>query len=232
MIDCAAMIQPARFHHAVTLRPWRTLPPPETADENGLVAFGGDFAPATLLDAYRHGMFPWSVDPITWWSPDPRAVFEIATFHVPRRLERTIRAGRFAVTFDTAFTEVMHACSLPGPGREDTWIAPAFITAYTRLHRLGHAHSVETWLDGRLVGGAYGVTVGGLYAGESMFHLVPDAGKVALATLMRHLAARGYTLFDSQVINDATAALGAREISRTEYLQRLKQAVELPVVFA
>lgn len=207
------------------------FPDPEEADADGLLAVGGDLRPGTLLLAYARGIFPWTVHPITWWSPDPRAIFEIETFRVSSRLQRVIRQGRFEVTFNRAFTEVMQHCSRPAPGRGETWISPEFIAAYTRLHRLGFAHSVESRLGGNLVGGVYGVAIGGFFAGESMFHRETDAGKVALAALMSHLRTRGYTLFDSQQANPATRNLGVVEIPRSEYLGRLAEAIGLPVTF-
>lgn len=207
------------------------FPDPEGADPDGLLAVGGDLMPGTLLQAYARGIFPWSVHPITWWSPDPRAIFEIDAFKVSRRLARVIRQGRFRVTFDQAFTQVMRHCSHSAPGREETWISPEFVSAYSKLHQLDFAHSVESWLDDRLVGGAYGVSIGGLFAGESMFHLETDAGKVALSALMERLRHRGYRLFDSQQANPATKNLGVVEISRVEYLTRLREAIALPVTF-
>lgn len=207
------------------------FPDPEEADVDGLLAVGGDLMPGTLLQAYARGIFPWSVQPITWWSPDPRAVFEIDQFKVSRRLTRVIRQGRFRITFDAAFPEVMKHCSRSAPGREETWISPEFVKAYSKLHQLGFAHSAEAWLDERLVGGVYGVSIGGFFAGESMFHLETDAGKVALAALMARLRERGYRLFDSQQANPATRNLGVVEIPRPDYLERLRDAIALPVTF-
>ena len=198
----------------------------------GLVAVGGDLTVPRLLLAYRSGLFPWSEDPISWWSPDPRGVIEFERFHKSRSLERVLRAGRFRVTVNQAFLEVMTGCAAPAPGREGTWIGPAFVAAYTRLHRAGHAHSVECWQGGRLVGGVYGVAVGGLFAGESMFHRVSDASKVALAHLVDRLRARGFALFDVQMVTRVTLQLGAIEIPREEYLRRLAEAVKLPCRFA
>jgi leucyl/phenylalanyl-tRNA---protein transferase len=197
----------------------------------GLVAVGGDLSAARLLLAYRSGIFPWTEDPITWWSPDPRAILEPDRMHVSVSLARTLRRGRFQVTLDRAFVAVMKGCAAPAPGRESTWITAHFIEAYTELHRQGHAHSVECWQGDELVGGIYGVAVGGLFAGESMFHRVGDASKVALVRLEEHLRERGYTLFDIQMLTPATRQLGAVEISRGEYLRRLAEAVSLPVSF-
>jgi leucyl/phenylalanyl-tRNA--protein transferase len=184
-----------------------------------------------LLLAYSSGIFPWTVAPITWWSPDPRGIFELGRFHVSRSLARVLRQRKFEVTRDKAFREVMEGCAAPGPGRRQTWISPQFIEAYCRLHQAGHAHSVECWAEGKLAGGVYGVSVGGLFAGESMFHRVSDASKVALHHLSEHLRARGYALFDIQMLTPITTQLGAEAIRRTEYLERLAKAVELKRTF-
>jgi leucyl/phenylalanyl-tRNA--protein transferase len=206
---------------------------PEWADVYGLVAVGGDLTPERLLRAYRHGIFPWfgPDEPICWWSPDPRAIFEFDRFRVSRRLLRTCRGGRFKVTCNRDFAGVIAGCATAGERAHNTWLTPKMIEAYTRLHELGHAHSVEVWCDGQLAGGTYGVTVGGLYAGESMFYRVRDASKVALVHLMGHLRARGYSLFDIQQRTAHTARLGATEISRQDYLARLADAVPRPVSF-
>lgn len=190
----------------------------------GLVAMGGDLTVPRLLLAYQNGIFPWSVNPITWWSPDPRGVFPLDQFHVSRSLDRTLRKTNFEIRVDTAFTAVMLACA-SGPGRRSTWIAPEFVAAYSDLHQAGHAHSVECWRGGELVGGIYGVAIRGLFAGESMFHRENDASKVALFHLVQRLRERGFTLFDIQMVTEATRRLGAIEIPRAEYLDRLKQAM-------
>ncbi len=208
------------------------FPDPRGARRDGLVAIGGDFSVERLLLGYRSGIFPWTASPITWWSPDPRAVFEFERFHVSRSLERSLRKGGFEVTFDRDFSAVIQACAAVPRADQATWITSEFIAAYTALHRAGHAHSIEVWQAGELVGGVYGVTVGGLFAGESMFHRVSDASKVALVHLMRRLQAAGFALFDTQMVTPVTRALGAVEISREEYLGRLAKAVELPVRFA
>jgi leucyl/phenylalanyl-tRNA--protein transferase len=207
------------------------FPDPALADAEGLVAIGGDLGTDRLLAAYRQGIFPWTANPITWWSPDPRAIFELDGFHVPQSLARVIRQGRFEVTIDQSFRAVMEGCAAPAPGRGGAWITEEFIEAYTRLHRLGHGHSVECRLKGELVGGIYGMTVGGLFAGESMFHRVSDASKVALHHLVRHLRERGFALFDIQMVTPATKPLGAIEIPRREYLQRLSAAVKMKCSF-
>ena len=197
---------------------------PSEADAWGLVGVGGDLEPRTLLRAYAEGVFPWfgEGDPICWWSPDPRAIFEMDGLHVSRRLLRTIRSGKFRVTFDRAFADVMRGCA---DREEGTWITPEMLVAYRRLHELGHAHSVEVWHGDELAGGVYGVGLGGFFAGESMFHRRSDASKVALAALFDRLRARGYELFDTQFVTEHTARLGAIEIPRAEYLRRLRRAL-------
>jgi leucyl/phenylalanyl-tRNA--protein transferase len=202
---------------------------PEEADEHGLVAVGGDLRPQTLLRAYRTGVFPWynDGDPILWWSPDPRAIFELDQFSLSRRLARTIRAEKFRVTINQAFDDVMLGCA----DREQTWITEDMFQAYTQLHRLGYAHSIETWFEDQLAGGVYGVALGGFFAGESMFHRVADASKVALAYLLEYLRVRGFALFDTQVVTAHTVRMGAIEIPRDDYLERLKEALEVPVTF-
>jgi leucyl/phenylalanyl-tRNA--protein transferase len=204
---------------------------PDLADPLGLVGVGGDLSPARLLDAYRQGIFPMyeEGEPICWWSPDPRAIFDLDGLHVSRRLARTIRSGKFAVTFNQEFVGVMRGCA---ERREGTWITSDMIQAYSRLHRIGHAHSCEVWLDHELVGGVYGVAIGGLFAGESMFHRVNDASKVALVHLFERLRGRGFVFFDTQILNDHTRALGAYEIPREDYLSRLSDVISLPISFA
>lgn len=217
------------------LPPSRFFPPAESADEDGLIGVGGELSPEWLLDAYTHGIFPWPVgeldEPMFWWSLDPRAILELDGPRISRRLQRTLRAGRFQVTRDQNFSGVIRGCA-EGPGREGgTWITPRMIRAYTRMFELGHAHSVEVWREGQLAGGIYGLAVGGLFAAESMFHLVPDASKIALVHLVEHLRRRGYGLLDIQQLTPHTARLGAIEIPRREYLVRLAQAISSPVRF-
>jgi leucyl/phenylalanyl-tRNA--protein transferase len=204
---------------------------PELADENGLVAVGGDLRPERLLQAYCRGVFPWYDEtvPILWWSPDPRAIIEIGGLHVSRRLRRTIRCGRFALSINRDFAGVIRGCAdRPGEGN---WITPDMIAAYEKLHRLGYAHSVEAWREGVLAGGVYGVAINGFFAGESMFSRQRDASKVALAFLMDHLQRRGFSLFDIQFLNPHTERLGAIEIPRETYLARLRIALRCPVTF-
>jgi leucyl/phenylalanyl-tRNA---protein transferase len=201
------------------------FPNPRLADSEGLVAVGGDLSVPRLLLAYRSGIFPWTVRPVTWWSPDPRAIFELDQFHVSRSLARVVRRGEFEITLDQAFRQVMEGCAAPGPGRRSTWISPEFIEAYTELHGRGHAHSLECWQGRRLVGGIYGVTIGGFFAGESMFHRVSDASKVALFHLVEHLREHEFTLFDIQMLTPITSQLGGITITRAQYLRRLASAV-------
>lgn len=207
------------------------FPDPRRADAEGLVAIGGDLSTPRLLLAYRSGIFPWTVDPVTWWSPDPRAIFQLDQFHVPRSLAKFMQRRPFEITYDHAFRRVMEGCAVPAPGRGSTWITPEFIEAYTRLHDQEHAHSVECWQGDELVGGIYGVAIGGFFAGESMFHRATNASKVALCHLVERLREQGFAIFDIQMVTPATRQLGAVEISRVEYLKRLAAAVELKCSF-
>jgi leucyl/phenylalanyl-tRNA--protein transferase len=194
----------------------------------GLVAWGGDLSVPRLLLAYRSGIFPWTERPVTWWSPDPRAIIEIGELHVPRSLNRTLRRGEFAITINQDFAQVIEGCAARSQGRERTWISPPFVRAYTRLHHAGFAHSVECWQQGTLVGGIYGVAIGGFFAGESMFHRVPNASKIALCHLVQHLEQQKFVLFDIQLPTPVTLHLGACTIPREMYLERLADAVQLP----
>jgi leucyl/phenylalanyl-tRNA--protein transferase len=207
------------------------FPDPRRAARDGLVAIGGDLSVARLLLAYRCGIFPWTVQPLTWWSPDPRAIFEWDQAHIPRSLSRLIRKNPFRITKNQAFRKVIESCAAPVPGRRETWISPEFMEAYTRLHELGHAHSVECWSKDELVGGIYGVSIGGFFAGESMFHRSNNASKLALYELIGHLRARGFALFDIQMLTPVTRQLGAVTVRRTQYLERLASAVDLPRAF-
>lgn len=194
-------------------------------DDEGLLAIGGDLSAERLLFAYEHGIFPWYDEglPPMWWCPNPRAVMDAEHLHVSRSLRRVLRAQRFEVSFDRAFREVMLEC---GRERESgTWILPEMVEAYSGLHELGHAHSVEVWLEGTLVGGLYGVQRGALFAAESMFHRATDASKVALVTAVESFFAAGIQLFDVQFVTPHLASLGAYEIPRAEYLTRAAHAV-------
>jgi leucyl/phenylalanyl-tRNA--protein transferase len=208
------------------------FPDPRLADEEGLVAIGGDLSVERLLLAYRSGIFPWTIDPITWWSPDPRGIIELDGFHLSRSLSRVIQKGGFEVTMNRAFKAVMEGCAEPARGRRTTWISPDFIGAYTQMHERGHAHSLECWQNARLVGGIYGVSVGGFFAGESMFHRVSNASKIALYHLVGHLRRRKFMLFDVQMLTPITQQLGGTNIRREVYLKRLAAAVAEPCLFA
>ena len=213
----------------VFLSPGDRLPDPSQARDDGLVAVGGDLSVERLLEAYQRGLFPWSANPITWWSPDPRGVLPVGAVHVSRSLARTLRQAPYTVTFDQNFSAVIRACAeVPRSGASSTWISPQLLEAYEQLAQAGHAHSVECWQEGLLVGGVYGVSVGGFFAGESMFHRADDASKVALVHLDRHLASRGFTLLDCQMVTSVTRSLGATEIPRADYLERLSRAVGQP----
>ena len=184
-----------------------------------------------LLEAYRNAVFPMASPDgkIAWFSPDPRAIIPLDDgFHVPHGLRRTLRKGRFEIRVDTAFETVMRQCA----ARDETWIDEQIIVSYVNLHRLGHAHSVEAWLDGRLAGGLYGVALGGAFFGESMFHEVTDASKVALHALVMRLRARGFELLDTQWLTPHLETFGALEIPRAEYRERLLACVERPCRFA
>jgi leucyl/phenylalanyl-tRNA--protein transferase len=208
------------------------FPDPRNADAEGLVAIGGDFSEARLLLAYRSGIFPWTINPITWWSHDPRGIIELDQSRMPRSVSRVMRKIPFQITINRAFRAVIEGCAAPTPDRAESWITPEFIEAYTRLHEHGHAHSIECWQANQLVGGIYGVSLGSFFAGESMFHRVSNASKVALCHLVGHLRERGFRLFDIQMITPVTRLLGATEISRGIYLERLKAAIELPCRFS
>lgn len=204
------------------------MPDPASADHSGLVAVGADLEPGTILAAYRAGLFPMPVrrKVMGWWSPDPRGVLPLDGLRVSRSLRRSY--GRYEVRVDTAFDAVIEACA--DPKRPHGWIDHRIRDAYRTLHRLGWAHSVESWDDdGRLVGGLYGIAIGGLFAGESMFHRATDASKVALVHLVELLREGGAELLDVQWKTDHLATLGVIEIPRAEYLQRLAQAIEAPL---
>jgi leucyl/phenylalanyl-tRNA--protein transferase len=205
------------------------FPPPERADRSGLLAVGGDLSPARLLAGYRRGIFPWYSEgqPILWHSPDPRFVLLPGQLHLPRSLEKVLRRRAFELRADTAFSQVLTACAeSPRPGQDGTWITPEMHAAYMELHRLGHVHSVEAWKDGALVGGLYGVALGRVFFGESMFARVPDASKAAFATIARSLFDAGCLLIDCQVETEHLARFGAVDIPRRRFLQLLAPAVQ------
>ena len=201
------------------------FPDPRLANAKGLVAIGGDLSVERLLLAYRTGIFPWTVSPISWWSPDPRAILELDKLHVGESLRKILRKGTFQVTIDRAFPKVIENCAVRTAGRSETWITAEFIEAYTRLHERGHAHSLECWREGELAGGIYGVAIGGLFAGESMFHRASNASKVALYHLVLHLQKHHFRLLDIQMLTPVTKQMGGETIPREVYLERLEDAV-------
>jgi leucyl/phenylalanyl-tRNA--protein transferase len=209
------------------------FPDPALAEPDGLLAVGGDLSPERLLTAYAEGIFPWFDDrsPILWWSPDPRLVLEPRDLHVSRSLERTLRRGTFRVTTDTAFERVIRRCAVrERPGQKGTWITPEMVDAYVRLHELGFAHSFEAWEGDSLAGGLYGVSLGSAFFGESMFADRRDASKVAFVRAVEWLASRGVSLVDCQVRTEHLVSLGAREVPRRAFLERLRGALQAPTL--
>ncbi|PKH24297.1 leucyl/phenylalanyl-tRNA--protein transferase [Enterobacterales bacterium CwR94] len=207
------------------------FPPPEMAlrEPNGLLAMGGDLSPARLLNAYHRGIFPWFSpgDPILWWSPDPRAVLVPAEFHLSRSMKRFHQQTPYRVTLNHAFYEVVEGCA--SDRHEGTWITHEVKRAWQKLFQLGHAHSIEVWEGENLVGGMYGLALGQLFCGESMFSRRPNASKTGLLVFSQHFQQQGGQLIDCQVLNPHTASLGAKEISRHLYLQQLNQLVTQPL---
>ena len=206
----------------------------------GLLAAGGDLSPARLLMAYRHGIFPWfsGGQPILWWSTDPRMVLPVDQFKVSASLKKTLKKidasmatdGRWQVRFDSAFETVMRACAAPRNGESGTWISDQIIDGYVGLHDLGYAHSTELWLDNELVGGAYGVSIGSMFYGESMFARVADASKIALTYLVHFLKSHGVSMIDCQQETAHLASLGAAPIPRAEFISRLKTLIDAPQI--
>ncbi|MFZ5522985.1 MAG: leucyl/phenylalanyl-tRNA--protein transferase [Pseudomonadota bacterium] len=216
------------------LIPWLTdnapFPPVEQAlrTPNGLLAAGGGLSGMRLLDAYRHGIFPWfnPGDPVLWWSPDPRMVLFPGEIRISRTLARILKKGLHSVRFDTAFEQVMRACAAPRKGHQGgTWISEDMIAAYCALHRLGYAHSVEVWIEGKLAGGVYGVSIGRMFYGESMFSRVSNASKIALAHLAGQIERWQFGMIDCQMHTPHLASLGAREIPRNEFIASLQELV-------
>jgi leucyl/phenylalanyl-tRNA--protein transferase len=214
--------------------PWlngRTPFPPVSKalkQPNGLLCAGGDLSPQRLLEAYSRGIFPWfsEGDPILWWSPDPRMVLFPGELKVSRSLRKTLQRGVYETRFDTAFRDVIEACAAPRDGQAGTWILPEMVEAYTTLHDLGHVHSVESWSEGELVGGLYGMSIGHVFFGESMFSRAPDASKVALVRLVERLRARDYRVIDCQQATAHLASLGAREIPRKAFAQLVQESIQ------
>ncbi|MBK9664059.1 MAG: leucyl/phenylalanyl-tRNA--protein transferase [Nitrosomonas sp.] len=206
-----------------------SFPPVENAlrEPNGLLAVGGDLSPQRLLEAYSKGIFPWfnADEPILWWSPNPRMVLFPEEIKISRSLRKTLKKDHYQIRTDGSFTQVMHACASSRKGQTGTWIHPEMIAAYTALHDMGLAHCVETWMDGELVGGLYGVALGKVFFGESMFSYVPDASKIALVHLAKQLQRWEFGLIDCQVKTGHLTSLGAREISRSEFSQQLDRLI-------
>ena len=218
------------------VEPHQPLPPPETArlEPNGLLAAGRDLSARRLLEAYGQGIFPWysQGQPVLWWSPDPRMVVFVDEFQPKRSLRKTLRrvqeTGAWKVTLDQAFVKVMQACAAPRSGQDGTWITRDIIKAYHALHQAGHAHSVEVWEQGELIGGLYGVSIGRMFFGESMFTQASDASKCAYAALIAMLRRLGFSMVDCQQSTGHLASLGAREIPRAEFLGRLRLLCRIP----
>jgi leucyl/phenylalanyl-tRNA--protein transferase len=212
------------------------FPPVEQAlrSPNGLLAAGGDLTSDRLLGAYRQGIFPWfsEGEPILWWSPDPRMVLFPKEFKISNSLRKTLRNASYEVRTDTAFEQVMRACAAPREGANGTWIHEEMVAAYCELHRLGYAHSVETWMDGELVGGLYGMSMGRMFYGESMFSRRSDASKIALAHLAAQLELWDFGMIDCQMNTPHLTSLGAREIPRGEFIHQLQHLTGLPAVAA
>lgn len=214
------------------LRSGDPFPPLERALEepNGLLAAGADLSVDRLIGAYERGIFPWYSDgqPVLWWSPDPRMVLFPDKLRIPRSLRKRLARRDYEVTADTAFEEVIRGCAAPRRDHDGTWITDDMLAAYTRLHRAGYAHSVETWIGGRLAGGLYGVALGRMYYGESMFTRVPDASKIALVHLVRQLERLGFGMIDCQMATAHLARFGAREIPRAGFVRKLAELVNYP----
>ena len=218
--------------------PWLKLddpfPPVETAlsEPDGLLCAGLDLSPERILEAYRQGIFPWfnSGEPVLWWSPDPRMVLVPAELKISRSLKQRMKRGGYEIRVDTSFRQVMLACAAPRKGQSGTWISRPMLDAYTRLHEMGYAHSVETWVDGELAGGLYGMAVGRMFYGESMFSRKTDASKLALAHLCRQLEAWGFGLIDCQMETAHLASMGAKPIPRKDFIREMKRLLKLEPV--
>ncbi|WP_199097966.1 leucyl/phenylalanyl-tRNA--protein transferase [Dyella sp. ASV21] len=208
------------------------FPDPRKAlqEPNGLLAFGGDLSPRRLLAAYAQGIFPWfnEDEPLLWWSPDPRCVFHTSSLKINRTLRRRLTEVSWRITVDHAFQDVVEACAAPRPGQAGTWIVPPMIDAYTRLHALGHAHSVEVWDGQDLIGGIYGIAVGRLFCGESMFSRQSGGSRAALAALAQLLRGWSFPLIDAQVTNPHLLQLGAVEYPRAQFLRMIAELTRLP----
>lgn len=212
---------------------WFPSPNLALKEPNGLLAFGGDLSPERLLLAYEQGIFPWfnEDEPPLWWSPAPRMVLYPADIKISRSLNKRLKREEFQVSFDTCFAKVINQCAISRQATTGTWISADIQTAYNQLHQQGYAHSVEVWQDKQLVGGLYGLALGGIFFGESMFSQVSDASKIALVKLSQHLQQQGFSLIDCQVYSDHLASLGAAEISRELFLQTLAEATAANIYF-
>lgn len=221
---------PAILHHANI-----NFPDPELAldDPNGLLAIGGDLSAPRLLEAYNNGIFPWFSEdsPILWWSPNPRAILLFDQLKVSQSLKKVLRKNVFQISFDKAFEQVISACAEPRKQEKSTWITDEMIESYIKLHLEDHAHSVEVWQQDKLVGGLYGITIGGIFCGESMFSRVANASKVALVHLVKHLQQKHFLLIDCQIMNPHLSSMGAINISRTQFLKLLKDARKQKIDF-
>ena len=219
--------------------PWLTadapFPPISRAldEPNGLLAAGSDLSTARLIDAYRRGIFPWYSEgqPVLWWTPDPRMVLMPREFRLSRSLRKRIQRRDYVVRADLTFTRVMRACAEPRDGEPGTWITPEMLNAYTKLHKRGYAHSVETWIKDELVGGLYGIAIGRMFFGESMFARETDASKIALAHLVRQLERWKFGMIDCQMATTHLASFGAREIPRAEFMRKLAELVNYPAAY-
>jgi leucyl/phenylalanyl-tRNA---protein transferase len=222
--------RPTRFR----MIPSQYFPPVHRATIDGVLAIGGELSTELLIDAYCHGIFPWPNHRgvIEWHAPPLRAVIELDELHIARRLARTLRHSDFEVRRDTAFRECMIGCATAQDRHEGTWITPPMLAAYVQLHEIGIAHSVETWRDGKLVGGVYGVAIGAMFAAESMFYRESNASKVALVHLVEHLRSRKYELLDIQQWTANSSRLGCRVLRRDEFLRRVEHAIAQPVTFS
>ena len=208
-----------------------TFPNANDATQEGVVAYGGDLNPNRIIKAYMNGIFPWynEGDPILWWSPNPRLILSLQDFKVSKTLFKTINKQIFSVKFDTNFKQVMQECAkMPREGQKGSWILPEVIDAYCQLHEMGFAHSFEAYVDNELVGGGYGIVVGDIFCGESMFAKHNDASKVAFYYLVEHLKQQGFSMIDCQIPTAHLKSLGAKEIERTQFLQYVKEALEKP----
>jgi len=206
------------------------FPPISAATKEGLLAIGGDLGTERLINAYRRGIFPWYDEgqPVLWWSPDPRCVLFPGNYRRSRRLLKAVKKSQFRFTLDYAFAEVIDACAMPRMNQSGTWITTEMKTAYCDLHRIGIAHSVETWQDNQLVGGLYGIAIGGVFYGESMFSRISNASKAALSYLIQHLNRWNFRIIDCQVTSAHLLTLGAQEITRASFLKELEFALRLP----